>query len=303
MPSDHPVIAGVVRCASCERRTIARRQRCLRCQRLMPFAYVRNKAVEQQLDLLSLFGIAAALVLLGGAVMLWFERPEPAIALATIAAAVGLSHALLRWFLTAWKTTAIAWTTLLVFAAIELRNDVLLAIVAASGCFFVVTFVMLVYRRLGSYLRGQRIETEVAPEAPAHGQCARCGRRAPQAVAPLWCVSLLFMTSVTIGKPKFLCAVHARINAIPATLFSAVFGWWGLPWGLIRTPYVLWQNASSGGQFLDRAVAQSLYDADRDGYAGWFNFIPGVRSKPIAILGLLLFMYIIFGSMVLFLPR
>jgi hypothetical protein len=54
-------------------------------------------------------------------------------------------------------------------------------------------------------------------------------------VAPVWCVSLLFVTSRRYGAPRRLCPKHARSNAASAVAVCGLFGWWGIPWGPIWT--------------------------------------------------------------------
>jgi len=266
----------------------------------MPFAYTRSDRLEQQIDLVAVAGVAIGLVLLGAATMVWFESPPRGIAIAIEAVAITLSHLLLRWFRSAWVAALAAWTALTAMAAAMLWGDAALVSVAVVASFSALLLLQLVYRHFVPYLDGERRDAEIVSEVDQHGLCAQCTRLAPKAMAPVWCVSLLFMTSVTIGKPKHLCVVHARLNAIPASVFSMVFGWWGLPWGLVRTPQTLWKNLAHGGQVVDGVIARELYEVERAGQAGWFSFLPGVRSKPIAVLGLLLFMFIIFGSMWMF---
>ena len=252
------------------------------------------------IDLVCVTGVAAGIVLLGGAVLLWFENSTRGFLLGTAAVALGTSHLLLPWFRSAWHTALAAWMILTVLAVAVLWGNWPLAATAAAVSFSGLTLLQIAYRRLKPYLNGERDTTRM-PEPSADGRCSYCARLAPSAIAPLWCVSLLFMTSVTTGRPKYLCTLHARLNAIPATVFSLFFGWWGLPWGFVRTPQVVWKNVSGGGAIVDPATARHLYELEQSGQAGWFNFFPGVRSKPIAVLGLLLFMFIIFGSIGMFL--
>ena len=57
----------------------------------------------------------------------------------------------------------------------------------------------------------------------------------------------------------------------PATLTSALAGWWGIPSGLLWTPVVLWQNLADGGVHLDRQAALEQLAAEREGplSIGW----------------------------------
>jgi hypothetical protein len=60
------------------------------------------------------------------------------------------------------------------------------------------------------------------------------------------CVSLLFLTHrrpVVVLVP----AGENRIyHALPYLLVSVLLGWWGIPWGMIYTPLVLFTNLRGG---------------------------------------------------------
>ena len=291
------MLSGFSRCARCEHLTLARMRRCLRCKALMPFAYTRIEASEQRIDTTAVVGVAAAITIITGASILWFEDQSTAFVLGALGLAVGIGHLLLPWFRNGWIFARLSWLALTLFASAVLWREPILALAAAAVTCGGLCFLELSQRSVASYLNGEPTEAREDIAAFHDGSCAWCSNSAPRATAPLWCVSFLFMTSVTIGRPRYLCVRHARLNAIPATAFAAVFGWWGIPWGFIRTPSTIWRNLSGGGVSIDSNTAESLRRADATGHAGWFNFLPGVRSKWIAVLGFLLFMTIIFGSM------
>lgn len=228
--------------------------------------------------------------------MLWFEQPNLALLLGGAAALLITSHLLLRWFRAGWWLAQSAWAAILVIAVVVLRSEWVLAAAAAIPAFAGVLYVQWVHRSLTT-ARDNRGLASARLRRPSTESCERCSSRVARTIAPLWCVSFIFMTSVTIGKPRHLCTSHARLNSIPATAFSFAFGWWGIPWGLWRTPQTLWRNLTSGGVPVDSALARELYALEQAGTAGWFNFLPGVRSKPIAVLGLILFMVIILGAL------
>ena len=45
------------------------------------------------------------------------------------------------------------------------------------------------------------------------------------------------------------------MKGLPYTLFSFLLGWWGFPWGLIRTPQVLYFNLKGGTDVTDGVLA------------------------------------------------
>ena len=54
-------------------------------------------------------------------------------------------------------------------------------------------------------------------------------------------VSYIFLTQykkrIVVGSPAALDKANTN-----STIRSALFGWWGIPWGLIRTPQAIFQN-------------------------------------------------------------
>jgi hypothetical protein len=62
-----------------------------------------------------------------------------------------------------------------------------------------------------------------------------------------YCISLVF---ITLRRPSRLYRVPAGgwgvVRGLPYTLVTLLLGWWGIPWGFIYTPLVLWTNLSGG---------------------------------------------------------
>jgi len=79
--------------------------------------------------------------------------------------------------------------------------------------------------------------------ATYHGPCPSCGRRgSPIDVHVSHRVySLLVMTSWS-SHPEVSCRACGNRRRLGAFGFSLVFGWWGLPWGLVMTPIQLVRN-------------------------------------------------------------
>jgi hypothetical protein len=62
-----------------------------------------------------------------------------------------------------------------------------------------------------------------------------------------YCVSLLVVTFRRNSPVKFLRAGEsATVKGLPFTLLTLVLGWWGIPWGFIYTPQVLYKNLKGG---------------------------------------------------------
>ena len=68
------------------------------------------------------------------------------------------------------------------------------------------------------------------------------------------CFSIVFFTMKTT-TPYFLVGTDAQQrSAVTATAITSLLGWWGIPFGLIFTPYCLFQNLKGG----DRRTVESL---------------------------------------------
>lgn len=68
------------------------------------------------------------------------------------------------------------------------------------------------------------------------GQCPRCAGAGPVDLhTSHWVYSALAFTRWG-SRPEICCRSCARWNYLKDGLFSAVFGWWGFPFGLFITP-------------------------------------------------------------------
>ncbi len=68
------------------------------------------------------------------------------------------------------------------------------------------------------------------------------------------CFSIVFFTMKTT-TPYFLVGTDAQQrSAVTATAITSLLGWWGIPFGLIFTPYCLFVNLKGG----DRRTVESL---------------------------------------------
>ncbi|HZI13820.1 MAG TPA: hypothetical protein VE153_25810 [Myxococcus sp.] len=121
-----------------------------------------------------------------------------------------------------------------------------------------------------------------APRPSRWGGCEVCDDRDARVVAPVWCASMLVVTNRWTGEFHRLCSRHALLRALPATVFSALAGGWGFPWGLIWTPLALYQNVVEGGA-EDDADLYATRDARDPLHGRWESYVP-----PIALgLGLM----------------
>lgn len=75
-----------------------------------------------------------------------------------------------------------------------------------------------------------------------HSSCPRCKGPGPVDVHKahqVW--SALVMTSWS-SRPALSCKSCGTKRQIGAVAFSALFGWWGFPWGLVLTPVQIARN-------------------------------------------------------------
>jgi hypothetical protein len=92
------------------------------------------------------------------------------------------------------------------------------------------------------------------------GRCPRCSGHGPVDVhTSHWVWSLVFFTYWG-SNSHICCRKCGRDEQIKACLFSFVLGWWGFPWGLLRTPIQIIQNLTGlfGGP-TDSKPSEKLY--------------------------------------------
>jgi hypothetical protein len=62
-----------------------------------------------------------------------------------------------------------------------------------------------------------------------------------------YCFSIIFMTFKRNAPVRFVRAGEsASAKGLPFTLLTLVVGWWGIPWGFIYTPQVIYKNLKGG---------------------------------------------------------
>ena len=62
-----------------------------------------------------------------------------------------------------------------------------------------------------------------------------------------YCVSLLIVTLRRNSAVQFIKADEsAAAKSLPYTALTFLLGWWGIPWGFIYTPQVLYRNLKGG---------------------------------------------------------
>lgn len=74
------------------------------------------------------------------------------------------------------------------------------------------------------------------------GNCPKCGKKGPidvQTSHTIW--SALLLTSWK-SNPEVCCRSCGVKKKLGGMAFSAVFGWWGFPWGIIITPIQITRN-------------------------------------------------------------
>lgn len=77
------------------------------------------------------------------------------------------------------------------------------------------------------------------------GPCPNCDGRGPIDLHTSYRVfSALFFTR-WYSRPLVCCRSCSVKNAIGSTFYSAILGWWGIPWGLLMTPIQVIRNLVS----------------------------------------------------------
>lgn len=97
--------------------------------------------------------------------------------------------------------------------------------------------------------------------------CERCGRvdETLRATSFIYTISVLLMT-FRRGAGGVYCGSCRKKAGLKYSVISAIFGWWGIPWGPIYTVQALGRNSAGGYQDdelnaeLLQAVASTLID-------------------------------------------
>lgn len=98
--------------------------------------------------------------------------------------------------------------------------------------------------------------------------CERCGRfdESLRATSFIYTISVVLMT-FRRGAGGVYCGSCRKKAGLKYSLISAIFGWWGIPWGPIYTVQAIGRNSAGGYQDeelnaeLLQAVASDLIDA------------------------------------------
>ena len=62
-----------------------------------------------------------------------------------------------------------------------------------------------------------------------------------------FCISLILITLRRTSAPVYLRpGERGIVQGLPYSLLSLLFGWWGLPWGVIYTPLTIVTNLRGG---------------------------------------------------------
>ncbi|NTX04533.1 MULTISPECIES: hypothetical protein [Myxococcus] len=277
----------MLRCNDCSRPVAARWPRCRWCRAVRHRPYGTEVAIlDAWLDTLRNFGASLSLPLAGAAVGLYLDdQPLSAALLGLYAVLMLVSHLLLPWFALSWHVAQGLWglgvLTSLGFITMGLAETAVFAALPVM-----VSVAMLKWRApLLARLAGSTPEPKQAPRRPSRwGGCEVCGESNARVVAPVWCVSMLVVTTRWTGEFHRLCGHHALLRALPATLCSALVGWWGIPWGMFWTPLALYQNVVEGGVEEDPNQYDARVSADPL-HGRWESYLPPM-AMALGLLGI-----------------
>jgi hypothetical protein len=72
-----------------------------------------------------------------------------------------------------------------------------------------------------------------------------------------YAISVVIMSFRRNSPVQFVKAgENPALKSLPWTLLSFFLGWWGIPWGFIYTPQVLYKNLNGGVDVTGYVVAQ-----------------------------------------------
>jgi hypothetical protein len=74
------------------------------------------------------------------------------------------------------------------------------------------------------------------------GTCPCCGGEGPTDIRTSYRVFSLVLLTRWSSHPKLACRGCGARSQLLAIALSVLFGWWGLPWGLVLTPIQILRN-------------------------------------------------------------
>jgi hypothetical protein len=122
-------------------------------------------------------------------------------------------------------------------------------------------------------LQYSKPEPEPSPNALDPICCSHCGKvtAQPRSTVFFRTVSFILLTTKTPIQGIFCSACAAKLG-LRASLLSALFGWWGFPWGPIWTISSIFTNA--GGGRHSRAIDEKLI---------WYNALAFLSHGKLTI--------------------
>jgi hypothetical protein len=90
-----------------------------------------------------------------------------------------------------------------------------------------------------------------------HSNCPRCGGPGPVDVHKAHQVVSALILTTWSSSPQLSCKSCGTRRQLVAMLVSGLFGWWGIPWGLVMTPVQIARNIAdmTGGPKSDAPSA------------------------------------------------
>lgn len=88
-----------------------------------------------------------------------------------------------------------------------------------------------------------------------------------------YCISFIFLTLRSPTRIRFLRAGKWGLwPGLPFTLVSLFLGWWGLPWGILYTPRIIFTNLRGGHDVTDHVYKILCTQLDREASAFEVDF-------------------------------
>ena len=123
---------------------------------------------------------------------------------------------------------------------------------------------------LGPDSQQDRPPSATSGSAQSTVACVRCGRvdASLRGASFMYAASVVLVTFTGGAAAGIYCSSCRRKMAAMYSVLSAIVGWWGIPWGPIRTIHAIGRNCAGGFQDrnfnadLLRSVARELIERD-----------------------------------------
>ncbi|MGA9525345.1 MAG: hypothetical protein WBV82_28055 [Myxococcaceae bacterium] len=235
-------------CVACNRWVSARWRRCPWCRHWTGRLQKPGDApLDSELRALAALGITAGFWISFFGTAFLDEQPTLGGGMILVGATLLSASGGLLVHKIGYGVALLTWGAVLAALSSNALEDPKSALLGCAVPALAILVFLLRWRQLNAHLSGDDVpRPPIVPHRFGPGRCERCGQPGASVRAPVWVASFGFIAVRNIGITREVCVRHGRLHALPATLATAIFGWWSI-WGVFWTPHALYDNLLEGG--------------------------------------------------------